>query len=79
MVNIRNKTKYLEHDNHVITQGPDNHVMISCDGKMVFHSQCPKSYNEKELIEIYNKYQRLQDLFNDTFDVYLENKAKQSR
>ena len=49
--------KKFEHNGYVISQcGSNHHVMISKDGKMVFHSQVDHDMNREELIKVFDGY-----------------------
>ena len=51
--NISRPDKRVEHEGYVITQcGLNNHVMISKDGKMMFHAGYKQDFTEEELVTV---------------------------
>ena len=39
----------VEHKDYIISQAPNNHIMITKDNKIVFHASITKKLNEEEL------------------------------
>lgn len=55
----------LKYKGYTISQAENNHIMITKDNQMVFHSSCTKPKNETELKEEIDRFIKLSELIKE--------------